>query len=215
MGMNVPAPRWITTPALTAVLLVRSAYYFLVRVFFCEPLFKAYCAGYGRNFHTGAFLHWVQGKGEILIGNDVVIDGKCNFFFGARYSDRPTFKVGDNTGIGHSCSFTVGRQITIGSHCRIAGCVQMFDTPGHPADPDARRMGAPADFEDVRPIHIGDNVWIGSGAIIYPGVTIGDNSIVALGAVVMSSVPANIMVAGNPARQIRSLAPQTAASTTT
>jgi maltose O-acetyltransferase len=57
----------------------------------------------------------------------------------------------------------------------------------------------------VRPISIGDNVWIGSSSIIFPGVTIGDNSVVAMGAVVMNSVPPNVVVAGNPARQIASV----------
>jgi acetyltransferase-like isoleucine patch superfamily enzyme len=84
--------------------------------------------------------------------------------------------------------------------------VALFDVSGHPADPAERLAGKPAPLEEVRPITIGDNVWIGSGAVIYPGVMIGDNSIVSMGAVVMSSVPANTVVAGNPARQIRSLA---------
>jgi tripartite ATP-independent transporter DctP family solute receptor len=56
--------------------------------------------------------------------------------------------------------------------------------------------------EDVRAIILGDNVWLGSGATIFPGVTIGDNSVVAYGSVVMSSVPENVVVAGNPARQV-------------
>ena len=44
---------------------LRSTYYFIVRVFICEPFFKAYCTRYGRNVHTGVFLHWIQGRGEI------------------------------------------------------------------------------------------------------------------------------------------------------
>ena len=57
---------------------------------------------------------------------------------------------------------------------------------------------------------IGDNVWVGTGAVIFPGVTIGDGSIVAMGSVVMTDVPANTMVAGNPARQVRTLVPSVA-----
>jgi acetyltransferase-like isoleucine patch superfamily enzyme len=56
--------------------------------------------------------------------------------------------------------------------------------------------------EDVKAIRIEDNAWIGSGTIIYPGVTVGEGSIVARGAIVMSSVPPNVIVAGSPARQI-------------
>src|SRR5258705_184290 len=83
------------------------------------------------------------------------------------------------TRIGNGCSFTVGREILIGRQCRIGANVAVFDTPGHPTDPERRRAGRPANPEDVRAIIIGDNVWIGSGAAIFPGVTIGDNSVVA------------------------------------
>jgi acetyltransferase-like isoleucine patch superfamily enzyme len=185
--------------------MVRSAYYFIARIFFCEPFFKSYCTGYGKNLHTGVFFHWVMGRGEIIIGDNVTVDGKCSFAFAARYSSRPTLIVGDNTGIGHNSSFTVGERITIGQNCRLAIGVTIFDAPGHPLDPALRLAGNPAAAEDVRPVVIEDNVWIGQGVIVMPGVTIGQGSVVAAGSVVMTSVPPNVLVAGNPARQVRSL----------
>ena len=63
----------------------------------------------------------------------------------------------------------------------------------------------PAEPEDVKPIAIGDNVWIGGYSVIFPGVTIGENSVVATGSVVTSDVPPNTLVAGYPARQIKRL----------
>jgi acetyltransferase-like isoleucine patch superfamily enzyme len=83
--------------------------------------------------------------------------------------------------------------------------VWIFDSPGHPADPAARKAGFPPSDDEVKPVIIEDNVWIGQSAIIMPGVTIGEGSIVASGSVVMTSVPPNIIVAGNPARQLRKL----------
>ena len=204
-GFGLPAPRILVRPALLLVLFARSIYYFVVRIFICEPLFKAYCTSYGRNLRTGVFLHWVHGAGTLTIGDNVVVDGKSTFHFALRYSDRPELIVGDNTGIGHNCSFTVAKKITIGRHCRIGLNVQMFDSPGHPSDPQARLAGLPAAPEEVRPITIGDNVWIGNNSIICPGVTIGDGSAVAVGSVVMSDVPENTLVAGNPARRIQAL----------
>ena len=201
----LPAPRIVVRPALALVVLIRSIYYFMVRILICEPLFKAYCTSYGRNLRTGVFLHWVQGLGTVIIGDNVVVDGKSTFHFALRYSDRPELIVGDNTGIGHNCSFTVGKRITIGRHCRIGINVQMFDSPGHASDPAARLAGLPAASEEVRPITIGDNVWIGNNSIICPGVTIGDGSAVAVGSVVMSNVPENTLVAGNPARRVQAL----------
>ncbi len=214
-NISVPAPKLIVRPILTVVLFVRSVYYFLVRVFFCEPLFKAYCKSYGRNLHTGVFLHWVQGRGDLIIGDNVIIDGACNFFFAARYTQNPTLVIGDHTGIGHSCSFVVGNRITIGKHCRLAAGIQIFDVSGHPVDPADRMAGKPANQEDVRPVTIGDNVWIGSNVIIHSGVSIGDNSIVSTGSIVMSSVAANTIVAGNPARQIRVIPSSQPATPTT
>jgi acetyltransferase-like isoleucine patch superfamily enzyme len=199
---SLPVPGIAAKPFALLYIAVRSTYFFLFRVLLAEPFFRSYCKQVGRNFHTGAHLHWVMGKGEISIGDDVMIDGRCNFFFALRYCEMPKLTIGDRTGIGHSCSFVVGREITFGRDCRIGGGVSFFDTPGHPNDPEARLRGEPARSEDVRPIQVGDNVWIGSSSTIFPGVVIGDNSVVANGSVVMTSVAENVVVAGNPARQI-------------
>ena len=202
---SVPAPRLLVRPLLALFLAARGLYHYLARVFVCEPLFKAYCTHYGRNLHTGVFVHWVQGRGNLIVGDEVLVDGRCSFTFAVRYAENPTLRIGDHVRIGHNSSFTVGREITIGNHCLIASGVQMFDSPGHPTDPLARKAGEPARLADVRPIHIEDGVWIGRNVIIFPGVTIGEGSVVATGAVVMSNVPPAVVVAGNPARPIARL----------
>jgi acetyltransferase-like isoleucine patch superfamily enzyme len=66
--------------------------------------------------------------------------------------------------------------------------------------------GAAALDEEVRPVRIGNNVWIGANSIIFPGVTIGDNSVIAMGSSVMTNVPPDTVVGGNPARSMKSLA---------
>lgn len=205
-NFGVPAPRVLTLPILWVFVGIRSGYYFFIRVFVCEPLFKAYCTSCGTGVHTGVFLHWVQGRGNLVVGDHVLVDGKCSFSFAARFSEKPTLRIGDYTGIGHQCSFTIGKEISIGRHCRIATDVMIFDSPGHPADPAARLAGLPVEPDEVRPVIIEDNVWIGRRAIIMPGVTIGHGSVVASGAVVMTNVPPNTLVAGNPARQVRKVA---------
>ena len=204
-----PIPRFLTAPVLAVFLTIRSIYKFLVRVFICEPFFKAHCTRYGRGVRTGAHLHWMLGRGQLIVGDNVRIDGKCTFSFAARFSEQPTLVIGDYTGISHGCHFTVGKQIVIGQHCRIASNVWIFDSPGHSADPIGRRAGLPPADDEVMPVVIEDNVWIGRGAIIMKGVTIGQGSIVVAGSVVMVDVPANTLVAGNPARQLRKLTGQT------
>jgi acetyltransferase-like isoleucine patch superfamily enzyme len=206
---SIPAPRVIFRPILLAFLLTRSMYYFFLRVFICEPLFKAYCEKYGSNVHTGTYLHWIQGGGAIILGDNVTFDGKCVITFGARFAERPTLRVGNKTGISHNCIFTIGKAITIGSHCRIASGVQMFDSSGHPTDAHARSRGDAPRAQDVHPITIGDHVWIGRNAIIGPGVTVGEGAVIAAGAVVMTDVPPFTIVGGNPAGKIGSSRPKT------
>lgn len=86
-------------------------------------------------------------------------------------------------------------QVTIGDLTQIGTGVQIL-TPDHPRDPAQRRSG----LEFGRPIHIGSNVWIGGGALIMPGVTIGDDAIIGAGSVVTRNIPAGATAFGNPAR---------------
>jgi maltose O-acetyltransferase len=90
--------------------------------------------------------------------------------------------------------------IAIGDDCQIGPNVQLL-TAYHPTEPEPRR----AKLEAAAPIAIGDNVWIGGGAIVLPGVTIGDDSVIGAGAVVTDDVPAGVVAVGNPARVVRSL----------
>jgi len=205
LNFSIPAPRFVYLPVLWIVLGLRHVWYFLYRVLVCEPLFKMYCRSYGKNLHTGVFVHRVHGKGDLVAGDNVTVDGKCHVFFAARFAERPRLEIGNNSGVGHNCTFSVGKRITIGNNCRIAINVNMLDSPGHPMDPERRLASEAPDIDSVRPITIGNNVWIGTGAVILPGVTIGDNSVISVGAIVMSDVPANVVVAGNPARKIMSL----------
>lgn len=207
-NFSVPVPGKLLVPVLYIYISIRSIYYFCARTMICEPLFKAYCTRYGKNLHTGTFLHWIQGKGTIILGDNVTIDGKCSFTFAARFVDRPVLQIGSNTGVGHGCRFVVGKSITIGSHCRIAGGTHIFDSGGHPKDVHRRARGESPDSEDVLPVVIHDHVWIGMDVTIYPGVTIGEGAIIGAGSVVMSDVDPYTVVAGNPAGKIGEARPQ-------
>lgn len=90
--------------------------------------------------------------------------------------------------------------VTIGDDVQIGPNVQLL-TATHPVEPEPRR----AKWEFARPIAIGNNVWLGGGVLVCPGVTIGDNTVVGAGAVVVKDLPANILAVGNPARIVRDL----------
>lgn len=91
-------------------------------------------------------------------------------------------------------------RITIGDDVQIGPNVQLL-TPTHPVEPGPRRDK----WEAAKPVVIEDNVWLGGGAIVLPGVTVGANSVVGAGAVVTRSLPPNVVAVGNPARVIRTL----------
>lgn len=91
-------------------------------------------------------------------------------------------------------------RVTIGDFTLFGPAVQIY-TAMHPISAAERRGG----LEFAKPIVIGSDVWVGGGAIICPGVTIGDRSIIGAGSVVTRSIPADVFAAGNPCRVIRSL----------
>lgn len=89
-------------------------------------------------------------------------------------------------------------EVRIGSHCMIGPRVAIY-TAGHPLDAELRISGP----EFGKPVTIGDRVWIGGNVVINPGVTIGDNAVIGAGSVVTKDVPANVVVAGVPAKVIK------------
>lgn len=91
-------------------------------------------------------------------------------------------------------------RITIGDDVQIGPNVQLL-TATHPIEPGPRRDK----WEGSRPITIKNNVWLGGGVIVLPGVTIGENTVVGAGAVVTKDLPANVVAVGNPARVVRTI----------
>jgi maltose O-acetyltransferase len=121
---------------------------------------------------------------------------------------RPPFYVdyGSNITIGARCFANFGlvaldvTTISIGDDVQIGPNVQLL-TPTHPVEPQPRREK----WEAAEPITIGDNVWLGGGVIVCPGVSIGENTVVGAGAVVTRDLAADVVAVGNPARVVRRL----------
>jgi len=141
----------------------------------------------------------------VVLGDHVSCYAGCSFAIGV----NGTCTVGDFT-LMNGALVMAEERIEIGSHCLISWNVGIADSDFHPLAPAQRIIDAHAlapFFKDrpprpklrTVPVIISDNVWIGMNAIILKGVTIGENSVVAAGAVVTKSVPANVVVAGNPA----------------
>ena len=136
----------------------------------------------GRNCR---FMNW-------QFGNLIGLNHKCIV---ATQSDDAKLTIGDK------CSFSgvsiwCHKEITIGNNVRVGANVTIMDSDQHTDDPRAGRD---------KPVKIEDNVWIGGGVTILKGVTIGKNSLIGAGSVVVKSIPENVIAAGNPCKVIRPL----------
>ncbi|HEX3732559.1 MAG TPA: sugar O-acetyltransferase [Mycobacteriales bacterium] len=128
------------------------------------------------------------------VGENVEVRPPLRVDFGYQIS------IGSGTFINYGAVLLDVAKIVIGADVQIGPNVQLL-TPTHPIEPELRR----AKWEAAKPITIGDNVWLGGGVIVCPGVTIGENAVVGAGAVVTRDLPANVVAVGNPARAIREL----------
>lgn len=123
-------------------------------------------------------------------GAEIVAPLFCDYGYNLHLGPRSFANVG-------LVALDVAR-ITVGADVLIGPNVQLL-TPTHPVEPEPRR----AKWEAARPITLEDNVWLGGGVIVCPGVTVGANTVVGAGSVVVKDLPPNVVAAGNPARVIR------------
>jgi maltose O-acetyltransferase len=130
--------------------------------------------------------------GAVGDGADILPRFCCDYGYNIR--------LGRNAFINYNCVFLDCAPIVIGDDLQMGPAVQLYAAT-HPLDRRLRGAG----WESTGPIRIGDGVWFGGGAIVLPGVTIGDGCVIGAGSVVTRDVPAESVVAGNPARIIRRL----------
>jgi maltose O-acetyltransferase len=128
------------------------------------------------------------------VGDGVVVRSPFRCDYGWNIS------IGERTFVNYDCVMLDVVPIRIGAACQLASGVQLLAAT-HPVDPARRRDG----WEYGEPIALGDNVWLGGGVIVCPGVTIGDDTVVGAGAVVTRDLPAGVVAVGNPARAIRTI----------
>ena len=131
------------------------------------------------------------------VGEGVVVKPPFRCDYGAYIS------IGARTFVNYDCVMLDVAPIRIGAACQLATRVQLL-TATHPVDPGPRRAG----WESAEPITLGDNVWLAGGAIVCPGVTVGEDTVVGAGAVVTRDLPAGVVAAGVPARVLREIGEQ-------
>jgi acetyltransferase-like isoleucine patch superfamily enzyme len=167
----------------------------------------------GTYVESAQIFRFVRSRHEraVELGAHVSCYAGCSFSIGP----NGRCKVGEFTLL-NGAIIMAEESIEIGRYCLISWNVGIADSDFHPLDPALRRVDAmalapfykdrpPRPAIGTRPVVIADNVWIGMGAVILKGVKIGENSVVAAGAIVTRDVPSNTVVAGNPAVVVKAL----------
>jgi maltose O-acetyltransferase len=149
-------------------------------------------------FNRSAHDAWGERDGLLRqmlrhVGEKVVVRAPFFCEYGA-------ISIGDRSFVNVDAVMLDVAPIAIGATCQIASRVQLL-TATHPVDPEARRAG----WEYGEPITLADNVWLGGGVIVCPGVSIGRDTVVGAGAVVTRDLPAGVVAAGVPARVLREI----------
>ena len=180
---------------------------------FKDPIPEGIAWGDGFYTETAQIFRFYRARAPVGLqfGENCSCYAGCSFSIGAKGS----CSVGNYTMM-NGVLVMAEERIEIGSYCMFSWNVGIADSDFHPIDPAQRRIDAMAlaPFAENRPprpaigtapVIIKDNVWVGMGAVILKGVTIGENAIIAAGAIVTKSVPANAIVAGNPAKVVKML----------
>lgn len=179
----------------------------LARALYYQPLFELQCASVGVGFRLeltpDSKLPHLDNC-ALELGDRVRINARTTFQGACNAPARAVISIGNDSYLGSRVVLRAGLGIRIGSHVLIASNCILTGDPGHPLDPIARRTKA-APREDLREIVVGDDVWIAEGATILGGVTIGDGAVIGAHAVVTKDVAARTVVAGNPAKVVKTL----------
>jgi len=157
----------------------------------------------GAGVHVGGGIDWPLGNVRNLQIGDGVSLGKRGWFYLPLNNRQAKIKIGSGTAIGNDFVVSANNEIHVGSGCLISYRVSILDhshVTGSGVNPTTSGL------TPGQPIKIGDECFIGCGAVIHPGVELGSNCIVEANSVVMRSFPAGAVVSGSPARLLRLIA---------
>lgn len=147
----------------------------------------------GKRFSVQGGLR-LRGGGQVAFGDDVIIGAKTDIF---THDHEATVRVGHRSFL-NGARFTAVTQIEIGDDATVADA-RLMDTDFHSLSKRRQQRDASV---SVAPIHIQNNVWIAAGSAVLKGVTIGENSVIAFGSVVVKDIPPNVIAGGNPCKEI-------------
>jgi serine acetyltransferase len=201
LTFQLPIPRALD-PIYTSIGYFRFLKYETIEricvAFYRYPVLRSVCASIGERTRM-EHVPSISGPVKVYLGDDVNLSGSLTISSGRIFPD-PVFRLGNRSFIGAGCIFSVAKLIEIGDDVLIAGGCNVSDYSAHPLDPVKRIAGEQVDPEDVRPVRIGNKAWLGRGATVLPGVTIGEGAVVGAATVVTKDVPPGHICVGNPGR---------------
>jgi acetyltransferase-like isoleucine patch superfamily enzyme len=178
-------------------------YFQLKRVFYAEPVFRARCHSVGKRLQLIGGVPYIEGNIKITIGDDCLVYGKTTLT-STRVYDEPELIVGDHSCITFMTTISVGQRVEIGNHVLMAFRCFIADNDGHPFDAVERRT-QPVSKEQIAPVKIEDDCWLGANVVVLKGVTLGQGVIIGANSVVTRSIPPFCIAAGIPAKVIKEL----------
>lgn len=199
INFSLPSIKFIHLPLYYLHTSVVAAIKHIFFIFWSAPLFKARCEKVGKNLRLPNGMPYVYGGHlKLYIGDNVTL--MRSTVGASKVCDTPILRIGNNTIIGYGVTISISQEVAIGDNCMIGPGVIIMDSDDHPMDPQKRLLGLGVSKEEIKPVRIGNNVWIGSNSVILKGVTIGDNTIIGVHSVVVRNADANCVYAGYPAR---------------
>ncbi len=208
LSSTLPLPRALN-PVLRVLFNAHQGFFHVLRFVrnycYTEPLFRGRCETAGKGLRLTR-MPFVIGHARIYIGNNVNFFGSVDVFSGAIFAE-PKLIIKDRVDIGHGAVFIVNKEIVIEEDVNIASPVKFMDSDAHPKDTQARIADLPPPPEEVKPIRVCRNAWIGGGSAIMKGVTIGEGAIIGVNSVVVTDIPPYTVAMGNPARVVVKMQP--------
>lgn len=187
--------------------LARNTWHGFARAVWWMPVFlsRVETPAPGLKFY-GSGMPLVLGPLRLVFGRDVEMVTAVTFAGRTASVPAPVLELQDGASIGWQVSISVGTRVVIGRNARVGNCSFLAGYPGHPYDPDLRAAGAPDTDDQIGDIILEDDVWLGTGCKVLPGVRIGRGTIVGAGSVVTKDLPPMVLAAGVPCRVIRPIA---------
>lgn len=204
-GARVPVIRPLHGALYAAQATIREAWHQALRIGWWTPLFLSRVETPAAGLRLDGGMPQVLGPLRLRIGRDCRINGRTTFAARPSTLPQPVLEIGDNVGISWLTSISVGTRIVLGNNVRIAQRCFLAGYPGHPIDAEDRAAGLPCTASQIGDIVLEDDVWLGTGAMVMPGVRIGRGTIVAAGSVVTRDLPPFVIAGGMPAKVIREI----------